>query len=652
MTLEQARRARLNLDDVTYGPLPDLGTPAPQVSGTGDREDAFPRPRTGTPPNLREVPTQTGNTETDIAGAERCGTCSWFDKGARCVLYDYPVGPLMVCDDYQSIVGIGGGGTLQLDDTTAEKNAEFKSGAMVALYPPDEVKQALVAAGATMPPEEMHLTLAFLGDSEDVKYRETLGLLIEEVAMRTRPIKATLSGIATFNGGNDGDVCTVALVDSAQLTAMRGNLVRDLHWKGASPSMKHGFTPHITLVHGEKLDADIPPLEFEFDALSLVLGEERRDVPFNPEAEEGFGVDGIYLADEVEVFTPGNVASAVELDDGLIWKEALREGSFVPVALPDPSGEVKIVDMRVVDGRSPDPSVAIGLDDIIDAHNEGLYDHVTVPLSHKDRPHENTGFVERVRKTTRDGINVLQAGARFTKKAIEESVRDGSIANVSCGLRFFQQHHETKKVYPTSMAHLALTNKPWVPGMRPFSATLSDDACILSLQLADDTPDEGGDHMGEQTVTPPEESADVKQLRLDLEREREANAALRAQTDKLLKKDHVRDVEADVATMVGQKLPTAFTKTARELMLADDGGPVLKLDLSDEGGAKESELGVRDIVKRLAGTLVDKDTGKFAAQHADELHLSDEQRPDDKHKPEEKPVKDRADALEAELGGV
>ena len=206
------------------------------------------------------------------------------------------------------------------------------------------------------------------------------------------------------------------------------------------------------------------------------------NTPDNPSKTEAFMV-GLSREEScrAELFLSD---STTEVADGLIWKEALREGEFVEKLLPDSSQRMRMAKMRVVDGHSPDPSSGIGLDDIIDAHEQNLYDHVTVPTSHDDKPHENTGFVERLVKTIRpDGRKTLMAGVRFTKDAIKESVLDGSIANVSAGLRFFQRDHDTGATYPTSMAHLALTNKPFVAKMSP---SWSSEVPTVSLSLSDD----------------------------------------------------------------------------------------------------------------------------------------------------------------------
>lgn len=638
---EERRRRRLNLD--WDGVTPDRGTPSSllePVDYEGSDRPSPPGTEQGPPPNHRQAIDDTEGRR------KRCAHCTYFDGGTLCTLYNWTTRPDLVSDSFESSRDEEGGGHLRLSDDDDRRN-----GAMVALYPPQEVVDHLKSLGGDVDPSEYHVTLAFLGDQEDVVYRESLGQLVEELAMRTPPIDASISGIGHFV---TGDRCSYASVDSPLMGWVRGRLVQDLQYKGTPARMEHGFTPHITLQYGERLDAEPAPLEFTFDSISLVIGDERRDIPFNSDAEE---TTGLYLADEVEVFMAGAEGAAAVEEDGLLWKESLREGQFIPVALPDAEGRVKVVDMRVIDGHSPDPSVAIGLDDILEAHNDRLYDHVTVPLSHKDRPHENTGFVDKLRKTTRDGMAVLQSGVRFTKDAIKESVIDGSIANVSSGLRFFQQHHETKKVYPVSMAHLALTNKPWVPGMRPFGTDLADDACVLSLQLADEQNPEGGDELdpqnggGTATATPPEGQSEVEKLRLDLEREREQNAGLRESLARTQATVHRGEVDKEALALQESGLPPGFCKEARALMLEDDGGPVLKLDLSDEGGEKDTEISVTGIVKRLAGTLLGED-GKYK-QASDELHLSDEQRPppDDGGAGGQKTVSERADAIEQELGG-
>lgn len=406
----------------------------------------------------------------------RCSTCANFNGGTRCTKYDYPVRVDTTCDTWES--NRTEGGRLRLSDDAKPDGSHHAGGTMIALYPEPEIAAQIAVEGG-LPAEDIHLTLAYLG-TEPPKYPLTLLQRLEDVARSRPPVLGTLTGNGSFTAGDED--CAVALVDSPSLVALASELRDTLRWSNMEADDQHGFLPHMTLKYGGE-STELPPLDLRFDAIYLVAGGEKTRIPFGEKPEEDEAV--MHLSDESPTFELFLSSEAVEIADGLIWKEALREGTFIPVDLPDKTGQIRRVPLRVVDGHSDDPTKAIGLDDIIQAHDDRLFDHVTIPWSHDDLPHQNTGYVDRMLKFTRpDGKVAIKSGLRFTKKDVEESVRDKSIANVSCGLRFFQQHHETGKIYPVSAAHVALTNKPWVPGMSSFDA--SDDRDPVSLMLADE----------------------------------------------------------------------------------------------------------------------------------------------------------------------
>lgn len=416
--------------------------------------------------------------------------------------------------------------------------------------------------------------------------------------------------------------------------------------------------------------------------------------------------------------------ATVSESDGLIWKIALPVGELK--LSPGWNGKPVHKPLRVVNGRSDDARQAIGLEDIVAAFEEGAVQHVTVPLSHSDKVHENTGFVRKVKIVElKDGRQALSCGIEFTEPEIREKVRRGSIANVSVGVAFDYHKKDSGKRYGAVLQHLALTNHPWVPGMAPFGAKMSDSAVVVPLEMvgeedfdviarrnqiesaledinsvfeivnfdgatvvlhneetnelvtvpytaegdvialdipaedpsdaeitdgeeepelevvetddteeapsvesiadADDsapvdttglseayaarqalitqTPQEGGDHMSNDTTI--ELSDDVK-AKLDRLEELEA-------------KVRVAEVDGRVEELkvLGLSEYPGFLKTVRDLLLADDGGPAVVM-LSEDSEAKQG-LTVTDIVNRLVEALPREEEGgfKLSDQHID-----------------------------------
>lgn len=203
----------------------------------------------------------------------------------------------------------------------------------------------------------------------------------------------------------------------------------------------------------------------------------------------------IYLSSETET---------VSDSDGLVWKEVLREGewSVRPGANQSPVNKP----LRVVAGHSTDPATEIGFADLIEAFNEGAIDHVTVPTSHEDRPEQNTGFVRQLEvRQAEDGSYKLFAGLEFTEPEIKEKALRGTIANTSVGVIFDYIKKSSGKVYKMALGHVALTNKPWINGMKPFSASEEYGADEIASVIIEDSVsqnfyednDNDSDDMGE-----------------------------------------------------------------------------------------------------------------------------------------------------------
>lgn len=154
----------------------------------------------------------------------------------------------------------------------ADANAEAKqTGAMVALYPdPRRAEKLAVPRGEK--PEQLHVTLAFLGTAADLDLEKAKAALAAW-AKATPPLTGKLSGIGHFDLGKGGTV-TYRSVDLPDLPAPREQLVKDLEKAGVPAKTDHGFTPHMTVA----ADVRRPPIKQEpirFSKVTLAWGEER-----------------------------------------------------------------------------------------------------------------------------------------------------------------------------------------------------------------------------------------------------------------------------------------------------------------------------------------------------------------------------------------
>ena len=149
----------------------------------------------------------------------------------------------------------------------------------VAIRLSEELKTALRQAqremeargirGKFSPEENLHLTLAFIGD-----YPEAGPVLDALRTVRFRPFALSLDGIGCF-----GDLWWAGIRDSAALTAVARRVRRALAENGI-PYDRKRFSPHITLIRkASKAAAGIlvTPAEMTVGALSLMRSDRGRN---------------------------------------------------------------------------------------------------------------------------------------------------------------------------------------------------------------------------------------------------------------------------------------------------------------------------------------------------------------------------------------
>jgi hypothetical protein len=180
--------------------------------------------------------------------------------------------------------------------------------------------------------------------------------------------------------------------------------------------------------------------------------------------------DGVELS--FELFGHSHAGENVHLDeddDGLLWAPILRSGTLA--MRPGPNGQKLHEPLVFVPGHSDDPRKEIGLEDLLNAFNEGAVQHVTIPTTHENGVLDNTGFIEGMKitdSTLRPGEKLLMGAHRFTEEDAKGKVERGSVANRSCGILYDYTNTETGTSYPAVVEHVCLTNRPFVRGMEPY----------------------------------------------------------------------------------------------------------------------------------------------------------------------------------------
>lgn len=150
---------------------------------------------------------------------------------------------------------------------------------IVAWWLPGDLASALAIPGGVAP-EDMHLTLLYLGDVGEYDADAVLAVC-KLFTMRHGPLAGAVGGMGTFVGSADEDI-VVALADVPDLAWLRRCLLDDLACHASlyvPEETGHGFIPHITLAYTPKGQATVSSLTesvpFQIDNLTVAAGNLR-----------------------------------------------------------------------------------------------------------------------------------------------------------------------------------------------------------------------------------------------------------------------------------------------------------------------------------------------------------------------------------------
>lgn len=154
------------------------------------------------------------------------------------------------------------------------------AGIMVAfMLSPDVAAQLAVPGGE--PAEDLHVTLAYLGDADEWTPAQQQGMqrIVSAFARSHPALSGRLSGVGRFNAPEGEPEPVYASVDVPDLPAFRQALVKVLADGGYIANKEHGFTPHCTLAY---LEPDEPTpvqrlgaIPLLFDRLLLAIGDQQ-----------------------------------------------------------------------------------------------------------------------------------------------------------------------------------------------------------------------------------------------------------------------------------------------------------------------------------------------------------------------------------------
>lgn len=170
----------------------------------------------------------------------------------------------------------------------ADDGGDHSHSAMVALPIPPEVASKIAVPGG-LPPEQMHVTLAYLPSPSPEQLAAAHDVVANHAGM-LGPIDASVGGAGQFPAGEDG-VPHYAPVDAPGdvLPSLHGSLVTALEAAGVDVAHDHGFTPHSTrtyLLEGEPAPDPVEPTQFQIPSLVLAQGDDWTHYPLTGAGEQ------------------------------------------------------------------------------------------------------------------------------------------------------------------------------------------------------------------------------------------------------------------------------------------------------------------------------------------------------------------------------
>lgn len=143
---------------------------------------------------------------------------------------------------------------------------------------------------STLPPQELHVTLAYFGMTDEVPEELTFSRLLgwaEALAEHHGPFFARLNGMSRFNGEDQDAV--VLNVDAKEIEDIRAHT---MNLFGNYVNRSHGYTPHMTIGYLDK-ESDLhiqrtPPIDDVYiEYITVAYGREYVRVKLSkPEQQE------------------------------------------------------------------------------------------------------------------------------------------------------------------------------------------------------------------------------------------------------------------------------------------------------------------------------------------------------------------------------
>jgi phage I-like protein/2'-5' RNA ligase len=435
---------------------------------------------------------------------------------------------------------------------SADASADGDPGVAVVL-PIDEETAEYALPGV----DGAHVTLAYLGRLSELPPGAVsiAGSVVAAWSSSTPALPARFSGVGRFHGDDPDDADAVYLsVDAPGLSAARDNLCRALRAAGLPVASSHGFTPHATLCYVPR-DAATPespvdlPLALTLSRASVWCGDSH-----GPDlALVGHG-DPATMRDGDEVTTLRADGAEITCRDaakvgGSTVNQIARFGDFRGHA----QGAFKLdasVFAEIVRNFRATKNRRVPLD----------YEHTSEVMPDSVAQH-GVPALAWITDLDDRGDGTMWATFEWVDPVAVEHVRAKRYLYLSPAIQFGARDKETGRPIGARLTSVALTNKPFLDGMAPVTASEGTSIVASVTPAAVHVPDTTGARR--KTMDPEITDGVGAQVAAELPKLAPSAAPVAAPADAAKDK-----AEKEAAAPSGDEKRDGYGKFARDIAMA------------------------------------------------------------------------------------